>query len=64
MAFSNHIARLNWPSVPQRVYRVEASSNFLAWTPLATNLVASATNYSWTGTVSAPWQFFRVERAP
>ena len=64
LVFSNHIARLNWPSVPQRVYRVEGSSNLIAWTPLATNLRASMTNFWWTGTVSAPRQFFRVERSP
>ena len=64
IAFSDHVVRLNWASVSQRVYRVEGSSNFLVWTPLATNLVASTTNFGWTGTVSAPLQFFRLERAP
>jgi len=63
-ALSNGVARLAWQSAFQRQYRVEASSNFVAWAPLVTNLTATTTNVSWTGAVSAPLQFFRVHRTP
>ena len=61
-AFSNHVAQLSWESAPGRQYSVEVSSNFLAWLPFATNLTASTTNISWTGSVFAPAQFFRVRK--
>ena len=63
-AFSNQVAHLNWQSAAQRQYRVEGSSNFVAWTALATNLMASGTNHTWTGIISASFQFFRVYREP
>ena len=61
---SNGFAQLSWQSSPQRKYQVEDSSNLVVWTSLATNLMASGTNFSWTGAISAPLQFFRVYRWP
>ena len=61
---SNSAVRLTWETTPQRQYRVEASSDFVAWTSLTTNIMATGTSLSWTGVVSAPLQFFRVYRVP
>ena|ERR1043166_5443633 len=64
LMFSNHVVQLNWQSTAQRRYDIESSSNFTSWAKLLTNWTAAGTNSSWTGTVSAPLQFFRIHRVP
>jgi endonuclease/exonuclease/phosphatase family metal-dependent hydrolase len=61
---SNQTVRLSWNTTPQRQYAIEASSNFVAWTPLVTNLLATTTNLSWSSNLAAPVRFFRVYRVP
>ena len=55
---------LRWQSQLNARYRVETSTNFLAWTIQASNLVATATNYSWSTAHSDAAQFYRVMRQP
>jgi hypothetical protein len=43
---------------------VEVSSNLTAWTPLATNLVATDVDFTFTTNVPDSVKFFRVYRAP
>jgi endonuclease/exonuclease/phosphatase family metal-dependent hydrolase len=59
---TNDSVELIWQSAAQRQYTVEASSNLVAWTTLATNLTASATNVVWSGPAADAVQFFRVRR--
>lgn len=55
---------LRWESISNRVYGVEASTNFTSWSTLASNLTATGTNTTFT-TNSVPSQrFFRVFRLP
>jgi endonuclease/exonuclease/phosphatase family metal-dependent hydrolase len=63
-ARSNQTVRLTWQSALQAQYRVEASSNLVAWSSLASNLMANTTNLGWTGNVSGPLKFFRVYHEP
>lgn len=55
---------LNWESVSNKVYGVEASTNLFAWTTLASNLTATGTTTAFI-TNSIPSQcYFRVFRLP
>lgn len=60
IARSSPAVQLAWQAVPAGAYRVEASTNLLDWTALATNLVT--TNYSGVFATNTPeaWKFFRV----
>ena len=55
---------LQWESVSNRVYGVETSSNLTSWAALASNLVATGTNTSFTTNAGPSRQFFRVYREP
>ena len=61
---TNQIVSLKWESASNRQYRVEASSNLAAWTPLAANLVATGANFTFTTNVADDLKFFRIYRAP
>ena len=61
---TNQIVTLQWESSSNRQYRVEVSSNLTAWTPLATNLVATDVDFTFTTNVPDSVKFFRVYRAP
>jgi endonuclease/exonuclease/phosphatase family metal-dependent hydrolase len=61
---SNQTVQLSWNTTPQRMYAVEMSSNFLTWTPLATNLLATTTTHMWSSNMPVPLRFFRVYRVP
>jgi endonuclease/exonuclease/phosphatase family metal-dependent hydrolase len=61
---TNQIVSLTWESASDRQYRVEASSNFTAWTPLAANLVATGANFTFSTNVPDDMKFFRIYRAP
>ena len=61
---TNQIVSLQWESASNRQYRVEVSSNLTAWTPLATNLVATDVDFTFTTNVPDSVKFFRVYRAP
>jgi len=64
VAVSNQIVSLKWESVSNRQYRVETSSNLTVWAPLATNLVATGANFTFSTNVSDDLKFFRIYRAP
>ena len=61
---TNQIMWLEWESASNRQYRVEASSNLEAWTPLATNLVATGAHFTFCTNVPDDLEFFRIYRAP
>ena len=61
---TNRIVSLKWESASQRQYRVDASSNLTTWTPLATNLVATGANFTFSTNVPEDVKFFRIYRAP
>ncbi len=58
------VVTLRWQSQVNARYRVEASANLLAWTIQASNLVAAATNYTWSNTRNDGARFYRVVRQP
>ena len=64
LAPTNRLFRLAWQATPGREYRVEASSNLLAWSAVTTNLMALSTNLTWSTNATEPRQFFRVHRVP
>jgi hypothetical protein len=61
---TNQVVSLKWESTSNRSYHVEVSSNLAAWTPLATNLVATGANFTFTTNVPGDVKFFRIRRAP
>ncbi len=61
---TNQIVSLQWESASNRSYNVEVSSNLTAWTPLATTLVATGANFTFTTNVPGNAKFFRVYRVP
>lgn len=61
---SNPTVTLQWESVPGQPYRVEASTNFTAWTTLANNLMATGASYTFSTSLDAAPRFFRVRRSP
>jgi hypothetical protein len=63
-ARSNQTATLTWQSVLGQPYRVDNSSNLIAWSTLASNLVATNSAYTFSTNVSAPARYFRVYRVP
>ena len=62
--FKNERVQLDWETTTGRAYDVESSGNLFSWTKLATNLIATGTNFVWIGTTSNDWRFFRVLRQP
>lgn len=61
---TNQIVSLTWESQSNRSYRIEVSSNLMAWTPLADDLIATGANCTFQTNLSDPSRFFRVYRAP
>ena len=61
---SQQTLTLNWPALVGREFQVEASTNFLAWHAVATNLVATNAIATWSTTNSTGAQFYRVVRQP
>jgi endonuclease/exonuclease/phosphatase family metal-dependent hydrolase len=61
---SNATLRLTWGTRVGRQYRVEASTNALAWTSVSSNLTATTTQLSWSTPVVGPQRMFRVQRVP
>ncbi len=60
----NHIVSLTWESQSNRSYNIEVSSNLIAWTPLAGNLMATGASCTFQTNISDASRFFRVYRAP
>lgn len=63
IARTNSAVTLRWESVFGGTYRVESSSNLIAWSTLSSNLTATGGVSTLTTNLSAPNLFFRV-RAP
>ncbi|MGA9777015.1 MAG: immunoglobulin domain-containing protein [Verrucomicrobiia bacterium] len=61
---TNHIVSLTWESQSNRSYNIEVSSNLIAWTPLAGNLMATGASCTFQTNISDASRFFRVYRAP
>jgi hypothetical protein len=60
IAFSNQAFTLAWPSVIDQHYQVQATSDYKAWTTVASNLVATGTSMTWSTPASEKVQFFRL----
>ena len=61
---SNPVVTLQWESVFGQPYRVDASSNLVAWTVLASNLTATGGVFTFTTNAAEALQFYRVFRQP
>lgn len=62
---TNQSVTLKWEAQTNRSFSVEASTNLLQWTALASNLFATGTNFTFTtNNVSDQLKFFRLYRVP
>jgi len=64
VGMTNHIVSLTWESQSNRSYNVEASSNLITWTLLASNLIATGADCMFQTNTFDMSQVFRVYRAP
>ena len=65
IARTNQSVTLMWESATNRSFSVEASTNLVQWTALASNLFAARTNFNFaTNNVADPINFFRIYRVP
>ena len=64
IARSNPAVALTWQSVPGQPYRVEGSSNLVNWSALASNVVATGANCTFTTNLTDSLKFFRIHRGP
>jgi endonuclease/exonuclease/phosphatase family metal-dependent hydrolase len=64
VSVSNSVASLRWEAAAGRQYRVESSSNLVAWTSLATNLVATGSVFTFRTNLGAAASYFRIYRVP
>ena len=55
---------LRWPALVGRRYVIETSTNFITWTVAASNLVALASQQTWTATPAGSAHYYRVVRVP
>ena len=55
---------LRWQSQINARYRIESSTNFLNWMVQASNLLATATNNTWSTAWNGAAQFYRAMRQP
>ena len=61
---SNASLTLKWESVPGQPYRVDASSNLVAWNVFASNLTATSNTHTFSTNLNYPTRYFRVYRVP
>ena len=62
---TNQGVTLKWEAQTNRFFTVEASTNLLQWTALASNLFATGTDFTFTtNNVSDKIKFFRLYRVP
>jgi endonuclease/exonuclease/phosphatase family metal-dependent hydrolase len=61
---TNSLLTLRWQSQINARYRIEHSTNFVDWTVQASNLLATATNNSWSTARNGDVRCYRVMRQP
>jgi len=62
---TNDLVQFQWAAIPGRIYQVQTSTHFTAWTPLSPWLQASGSPMSYTATNSGNRaQFYRVQVRP
>lgn len=59
---SNQSVKLNWQSAPNQDFVVLSSTNLVTWQTNASNVTSTTSNYTWTGSATAPSQFFRLAK--
>ena len=59
---SNSVVTLAWRAVEGGYYSVQASTNLITWTNLATNVQPTVTTGGYTNTSTLPQRFYRVAR--
>ena len=64
IVLTNQQVILRWESAPGRQYRVEASSNFSTWLPLAGDLAAAGASFTFATNGGGAMKFFRIYRTP
>ena len=61
---TNQNVSLKWESAASRQYHLEMSSDLVVWTPLASNLMATGADFTFTTNVPDAVKFFRAYREP
>ena len=61
---TNPMVTLQWESVPGQPYSVEETTDLTTWSELASNLVATGTNYTFSTNLDDGEAFFRIYRVP
>jgi hypothetical protein len=61
---TNQTVSFKWESGTNRLFNIEASTNLLNWTPLATNIFTTSANSTFTTNSPDAERFFRIHRAP
>lgn len=65
ISVSNLVATVRWPALLGRKFSVQTSTNLLTWTTVASNIVATSAQQTWTATTpSNAVRFYRVVRGP
>jgi endonuclease/exonuclease/phosphatase family metal-dependent hydrolase len=64
VGITNNIVSLTWESQSNCSYNIEVSSNLIAWTSLATNVMVSGDQFTFTTNAPEVPQFFRIQRIP
>jgi endonuclease/exonuclease/phosphatase family metal-dependent hydrolase len=64
LSVSNQTVTLTWPALVGRKFAIQSSTNLTTWTFTASNLVALATQSTWTTTMTNAARFYRVVRLP
>jgi hypothetical protein len=62
IAVQQHSLLLQWQGAPGTQFQVQSSTDLLAWRTNATIVTPAAGNYTWTGAISGPLQFFRLAK--
>ncbi len=62
VALTNQTVTLQWESVIGQPYRVDVSPDLTTWTALASNLVATGSDFTFSTNITGDQNFFRVYR--
>jgi hypothetical protein len=64
LTLSNASLVLSWPTLVDRRFNVETSTNLAMWSVAASNVTATGAQQSWIAPVDSERKFFRVLRSP